>query len=44
MVQDALAEKTPLELIGTGTKRGLGRPMQTAATLDLSGFSGIDAL
>lgn len=42
MVQDALARKTPLDLIGTGTKKGLGRPMQTAATLDLSGFSGID--
>jgi FAD/FMN-containing dehydrogenase len=40
-VQDALAARTPLELIGTGTKRRLGRPMQTAATLDLSGFSGI---
>jgi glycolate oxidase FAD binding subunit len=39
VVQDALAQKTPLELIGTATKRGLGRPMQTAATLDLSGFS-----
>jgi glycolate oxidase FAD binding subunit len=41
MVQEALAEKTPLELVGTGTKRGLGRPMQTAATLDLSGFAAI---
>ncbi|MGE0238681.1 MAG: glycolate oxidase subunit GlcE [Parvibaculaceae bacterium] len=41
IVQDALAEKTPLELIGTGTKRGLGRPMQTAATLDLSGFAAV---
>lgn len=41
MVQTALADKTPLELIGSGTKRGLGRPMQTAATLDLSGFSEI---
>src|SRR5437868_3014905 len=39
MVQDALAEKTPLDVIGTATKKGLGRPMQTAATLDLSGFS-----
>jgi glycolate oxidase FAD binding subunit len=39
MVQEALAEKTPLEVIGTATKRRLGRPMQTAATLDLSGFS-----
>jgi glycolate dehydrogenase FAD-binding subunit len=41
VVQDALANKTPLELIGTATKRGLGRPMQTAATLDLSGFSSV---
>jgi len=41
IVQDALALKSPLDLIGTGTKRGVGRPMQTAATLDLSGFSEI---
>lgn len=41
VVQGALADKTPLELIGTATKRRLGRPMQTAATLDLSAFSGI---
>ena len=41
MVQEALADKTPLELIGNGTKRGLGRPMQTAATLDLSNFSAV---
>lgn len=39
MVQDALARTTPLDVIGTATKKGLGRPMQTAATLDLSGFS-----
>jgi glycolate oxidase FAD binding subunit len=31
----------PLEIIGTGTKRGLGRPVQAAATLDMSGFAGI---
>jgi glycolate oxidase FAD binding subunit len=41
MVQAALADKMPLELIGNGTKRGLGRPMQTAATLDLSNFSAV---
>jgi glycolate oxidase FAD binding subunit len=40
-IADAAASGRPLELIGTGTRRGLGRPMQTAATLDLSGFSGI---
>jgi glycolate oxidase FAD binding subunit len=33
----------PVEIIGTGTKRGLGRPVQAAATLDMSGFSGIIA-
>ena len=31
----------PLEIIGAGTKRGLGRPVQAAATLDMSGFAGI---
>jgi glycolate oxidase FAD binding subunit len=41
VVQAALADRTPLELIGNGTKRALGRPMQTAATLDLSNFSAI---
>ncbi|MGE0004583.1 MAG: glycolate oxidase subunit GlcE [Parvibaculaceae bacterium] len=41
MVQEALAARTPLELAGTATKRGLGRPMQTAATLDLSGLAGV---
>src|SRR5437879_797857 len=40
-VQDAIGAGTPLEILGTGTKRGLGRPMQTARTLDVSGFSEI---
>ena len=31
----------PLEIIGTGTKRGLGRPVQAAHTLDMSGFSDV---
>lgn len=31
----------PFEIIGTGTKRGLGRPVQAAATLDMSGFSSL---
>jgi glycolate oxidase FAD binding subunit len=31
----------PFEIIGTGTKRGLGRPVQAAATLDMSAFSGL---
>lgn len=37
----AVSEETPLELVGAGTKRGIGRAMQTSATLDLSAFSGI---
>jgi glycolate oxidase FAD binding subunit len=37
----AAGEKAPLEVLGTGTKRGIGRMMQTAATLDVSALSGI---
>jgi len=40
-IQSAAAAGTPLEVVGRGSKRGLGRPMQTAASLDLSGLSGI---
>src|SRR5260370_20276698 len=40
-VATALAAEEPLELLGGGTKRGLGRPLQTAHTLDLSHLSGI---
>jgi glycolate oxidase FAD binding subunit len=37
----AVGEKAPVEVLGTGTKRGIGRVMQTAATLDVSALSGI---
>ena len=37
------AADAPVEIIGTATKRGLGRPVQAAATLDMSGFSGVIA-
>lgn len=40
-VRWAAAEKTPLEIVGQGSKRALGRPMQTAHTLDLSGLTGV---
>jgi glycolate oxidase FAD binding subunit len=40
-VQWALAEKKVLEVVGHGTKRGLGRPAQYDATLDLSALSGV---
>ncbi|WP_119392218.1 glycolate oxidase subunit GlcE [Taklimakanibacter lacteus] len=39
MVQQALSRKTPLEITGTGTKTGLGRPISTVETIDLSQFS-----
>src|SRR5258708_458872 len=37
----ALAAEEPVEIIAGGSKRGLGRPLQTAHTLDLSRLSGI---
>ncbi|MGH7060959.1 MAG: glycolate oxidase subunit GlcE [Stellaceae bacterium] len=40
-VGEALAAEEPLEIVGGGSKRGLGRPMQTPRTLDLSRVSGI---
>src|SRR5919108_6603122 len=40
-VADALAAEEPLEIVGGGSKRGLGRPVQAAHTLDLSQLSGI---
>jgi len=41
MVAAAAAAGTPLEVLGHGSKRAIGRPLQTAATLDLSAFSGV---
>src|SRR5260370_2155917 len=40
-VGEALAAEEPVELVAGGSKRGLGRPLQTAHTLDLSRPSGI---
>lgn len=40
-VAGALAAEEPVELIGGGSKRGLGRPLQTPHTLDLSRLAGI---
>ncbi len=40
-VGEALAADEPLELVAGGSKRGIGRPMQTPRTLDLSRLSGI---
>ena len=41
MVVDAAAKKTPLAIVGGGTRSGLGRPMQTAATLSTKELTGV---
>lgn len=40
-VADALAAEEPVEVVSGGSKRGLGRPMQTPRTLDLKRLCGI---
>ncbi|RWM18378.1 MAG: glycolate oxidase subunit GlcE [Mesorhizobium sp.] len=40
-VQWAAAEETPLEILGHGSKSGIGRPLQTEHTLDLSKLTGV---
>jgi glycolate oxidase FAD binding subunit len=42
-VQWALADGKALDIIGSGSKRTIGRPAQTDITLDLSGLSGVIA-
>jgi glycolate oxidase FAD binding subunit len=42
-VSRAAREKQPLEVLGLGTKRTFGKPIETAAILDLSRFSGVIA-
>jgi len=37
----AAAEESPLEIIGHGSKRGIGRPQQSEHTLDLSKLTGV---
>jgi len=37
----AASEHKPLEIVGGGTKSGVGRPVQSEYTLDLSGLTGI---
>jgi glycolate oxidase FAD binding subunit len=43
IVAAAVAREEALELVGSGSRRGLGRPLQTPHVLDLSAFSGIRA-
>src|SRR4051794_10858390 len=41
IVTEAAARRTPLSLVGGGTKADIGRPAQTAATLSSAGLTGI---
>ena len=40
-VQWALAQESPLEIVGHGSKRAIGRPPQAEHTLDLSKLTGV---
>ena len=40
-VADAVQRKAPLEIVGTGSKRALGRPIQAERRLSLEKFAGI---
>ena len=40
-VEWAVAEKAPLEIVGHGTKRGIGRPLRVGHVLDLSKVEGV---
>ncbi|PWC77952.1 glycolate oxidase subunit GlcE [Azospirillum sp. TSH64] len=42
-VRWALSANEPLEILGRGSRRGLGRPVQAGHALDLSGLSGVIA-
>src|SRR5213083_1715648 len=41
VVRAALASEQPLEIIGHGSKRAIGRPMATNALLDLSALNAV---
>jgi glycolate oxidase FAD binding subunit len=41
IIRAALAEEKTLEVVGCGTKRGIGRAAPWDATIDLSGLSGV---
>jgi glycolate oxidase FAD binding subunit len=42
-IEEALERRESLEIIGRGSKRGLGRPSEAADILDLSAIAGISA-
>ena len=41
LIKQFYKSSTPIELIGTGSKRKIGKPLQCAKTLSLSRLSGI---
>ncbi len=41
LIRWASAESEPIEIVGHGSKRGIGKPTQTARTLDLSRLTGV---
>jgi glycolate oxidase FAD binding subunit len=41
VMQWAVSENAPLEVLGHGSKRGIGRPPQTEHALELSGLTGV---
>src|SRR5262245_8103393 len=41
VLAEAHASKTPIEVIGAGSKQGIGRPMQTAASVSSKAMRGI---
>src|SRR5207237_1158261 len=43
VVRAAIASEQPLEIVGHGSKRGIGQPMATNAVLDLSALNAIAA-
>lgn len=40
-IQDANNSRVPLEIVGAGTKRAIGRPMNTSATITTTRYRGI---
>ncbi len=41
ILREAVEREAPLEILGHGSKRGLGRPVQASRTLDLSKLTGV---
>ena len=41
VLAEAAATKTPVEIVGAGSKQKIGRPMQTAATVSAKAMRGI---